>query len=431
MNHGHLRTFVTVVRHRSFSRAAETLHLTQSAVSQHIAALEKEMGLPLLRRRPVTPTEGGARLMPHAESLLFRLEVAREDVTRARESPLHPHLVARTPLVDADLLASALANVDSASHMRVHVNTVPAPELHEQVIAGGYDLGLASHFVQHHAPDAAPDEVGADRRTYTSRTLRRDRVCLVLPTGHPMARHTSIKLDDVRDMRWVDAPECSLPLNELRVLLGEGLRDTIRCDGTAKAVVLAMVSAGLGVTLLPPAACRGVPGIKAVPLASPLIEHRTLMLHSSQPTLATLRVVQSLERVSAHWPPSGTRNHPEIRSGITQPPETSPHVPTWGAVHELTGLTEAAFTALVKLLDSVEHDTKRGRPWSLGLRERLLLLGAYWRTDRSLREVADHFKVSKSTANRIIADLAQHIELKSNESDETWLHASASPRQIF
>lgn len=77
-----LRTFVAVVEHRSFSAAAQALGYTQSAVSQHIAALENDLGTRLVERRPVGPTTAGERLMEHAAPLLLRLNAARADVAR-------------------------------------------------------------------------------------------------------------------------------------------------------------------------------------------------------------------------------------------------------------------------------------------------------------------------------------------------------------
>src|SRR4051812_50196533 len=82
-----LRTFATVTRLASFSAAARELGYTQSAVSQHIAALEGELGAALLSRRPVEPTEAGARLLEHAEPILLRLEAARADVMRVAGGP--------------------------------------------------------------------------------------------------------------------------------------------------------------------------------------------------------------------------------------------------------------------------------------------------------------------------------------------------------
>src|SRR6202000_3200714 len=77
-----LRTFVTVARLGSFSGAAVELGYTQAAISQQIAALESDFKVPLRNRRPVSPTEAGARLLEHAEELLLRLDAARADVTR-------------------------------------------------------------------------------------------------------------------------------------------------------------------------------------------------------------------------------------------------------------------------------------------------------------------------------------------------------------
>src|ERR1700750_2770553 len=78
-----LRTFAAVVRLRSFSAAARELGYTQSAVSQHIAVLEADLGATLLHRRPVTPTEAGTRLLEHAGAILLRLDAARAAVARA------------------------------------------------------------------------------------------------------------------------------------------------------------------------------------------------------------------------------------------------------------------------------------------------------------------------------------------------------------
>src|ERR1700728_4694921 len=93
-----LRTFVAVARLGSFSAAAIELGYTQAAISQQIAALEGDLKVPLLNRRPVSPTEAGARLLEHAEALLLRLHAARGDVTRVPQPPAAALVVDATPL---------------------------------------------------------------------------------------------------------------------------------------------------------------------------------------------------------------------------------------------------------------------------------------------------------------------------------------------
>jgi DNA-binding transcriptional LysR family regulator len=105
-----LRTFVTVVRLGSFSAAATELGYTQAAVSQQIASLESDLKAVLLTRRPVTPTEAGARLLEHADPILLRLDAARADVTRLALAPQGRLAVGLTPLAGAlPAIAQALA----------------------------------------------------------------------------------------------------------------------------------------------------------------------------------------------------------------------------------------------------------------------------------------------------------------------------------
>src|SRR5205814_484450 len=75
----HVRTFAEVVRHASFSRAAETLHVSQPAVSHHIRHLESALGARLLERvgRRAFPTAAGEVLLEHAGRALAELEAPR------------------------------------------------------------------------------------------------------------------------------------------------------------------------------------------------------------------------------------------------------------------------------------------------------------------------------------------------------------------
>jgi DNA-binding transcriptional LysR family regulator len=77
-----LRVLSEVAARGSFSAAAVALRLTQSAVSQHVAALEREVGLPLVERgtRPIELTEAGHALTRHATGIFARLDGAEQEL---------------------------------------------------------------------------------------------------------------------------------------------------------------------------------------------------------------------------------------------------------------------------------------------------------------------------------------------------------------
>src|SRR5690348_3740626 len=77
-----LRSFVVLAEERHFGRAAARLHIAQPALSQQVARLERELGLPLLTRttRRVELTEGGRRFAEHARSVLAEVEHAEADM---------------------------------------------------------------------------------------------------------------------------------------------------------------------------------------------------------------------------------------------------------------------------------------------------------------------------------------------------------------
>src|SRR5512138_2795914 len=77
-----LRTFVEVARRQGFTRASETLHVTQPAISKMVRALEEELGTPLLvrERRRVTLTHAGRMVLERAQGILDALRVMEEEV---------------------------------------------------------------------------------------------------------------------------------------------------------------------------------------------------------------------------------------------------------------------------------------------------------------------------------------------------------------
>lgn len=90
----HLKVFASVYRHRSFSRAAEELHLTQPTVSDHVRALEYELKCRLFDRlnRKVIPTKEAVVLIGKAQEIIERVE-GFKDVLGEFRKDLSGHLV--------------------------------------------------------------------------------------------------------------------------------------------------------------------------------------------------------------------------------------------------------------------------------------------------------------------------------------------------
>ncbi|MFJ9588186.1 transposase [Streptomyces acidicola] len=85
--------------------------------------------------------------------------------------------------------------------------------------------------------------------------------------------------------------------------------------------------------------------------------------------------------------------------------------PPWTA--PFTGLSPRQFSKLINALRREGRDTvRRGRPWSLSLEDRVLLVAAYWRTNLTLRQLAPLFGISKSTASRIIGNVGRSLALQ-------------------
>ncbi|MFI8364188.1 LysR family transcriptional regulator [Streptomyces sp. NPDC085612] len=273
-----LRTFVTVARLSSFSGAARELGYTQSAVSQHIAALEGDLRTELLTRRPVHPTPAGVRLLEHAGPLLLRLDAARADVLRLAAAPPARVTLAASPLAVGPRLLAALPATG------VTLRVLPPAEVPAAVATGDCDLGLvdgpAAPSDPLRLPDVAPLSVTG---------VAEEELAVLLPAAHPFAGRASLRLDDLADARWIDAPGVGLPLTAARA--------SVRYEGTDLHALCALATAGHGLALLPrtvAAAAAGSGAGAAVPLSAPRLVHRTELLAPGTPTGAAAALAARL-----------------------------------------------------------------------------------------------------------------------------------------
>lgn len=181
-----LRGFVAVARFRSFTRAAQELHLTQPAVSRQVEALEAALGTPLLSRqgRRVFLTQSGRLLLDYAERLLDLADQASRalDELRRLHSGRLGLAASTTPgnyLLPEVLAAFQARHPGVETRLAVH----PSGEVERLVLDGRADLGVA----------AAPLRLSG---LYAIPYLE-DELVLVTPPGHPLARLGQVAAGDL------------------------------------------------------------------------------------------------------------------------------------------------------------------------------------------------------------------------------------------
>ena len=184
------------------------------------------------------------RLLEHAGPLLLRLDAARADVLRMADAPEHGVTLAAAPTA---LTARVLAALPAAG---VTLRVLPRGEIPAAVATAEADLalvdGLAAPSDPLRLPDVAP---------LTAHGVGEQPVRVLLPSAHPLAHRPGLRLADLADARWLDAPDAGLPLAQLRAANGgHGFRPALRYDGTDVRTLTALAAAGHGLTLLPESA---------------------------------------------------------------------------------------------------------------------------------------------------------------------------------
>lgn len=265
-----LRVLSEVAAHGSFSAAAQSLSLTQSAVSQHIAALEREVGMPLVERgtRPVGLTEAGFALSRHATGVFARLDGAEQELAEIAGRRHGRLRFGSFPTALATFVPAAFARF-GRRHPEVTLTVVDdhLQGLMPRLDAGELDLAL----IYDH--DALPEIAARDLERVP---LLTDRFQAVLPAAHRLARRRRLELADLAEETWIGGAATSAWYRIVGAACrSAGFTPAIRFTSDDPVAVQALVAAGLGVAVIPGLALtRALPDVAVRPLASPAPERR-------------------------------------------------------------------------------------------------------------------------------------------------------------
>jgi DNA-binding transcriptional LysR family regulator len=237
----HIRSFLEICQRGSFSKAAQTLGMSQSTLSTQIAALEEQAGLKLFDRsqRPVKLTEAGMIFSQMGSQIVNQTDQLNRSMRELADGIAGEVKIGTTTSIGAFILPRIVGRLlRDLPKVRLDVSVKPLSAVCESVRQGETDFGLVlSH--------AAPHGLSA-------KVLKRERLCFVVAPRHPLAK-TSVSLEALRSYSFVVGAKTGgyTALIE-RLLERNGLFgfDVALRVGSFEAIKEA-VRSGLGVGLLP------------------------------------------------------------------------------------------------------------------------------------------------------------------------------------
>jgi len=269
-----LDLFVLICEHGSIARAAEHGGMVASAVSKRIAELESLARTPLLLRhaRGVVPTPAGQLLLAHARTILLGVEHLRDDLIEyARGVRGLVRLSANASAVEQFLPEHIAAFVRHHPDIRIDLRQATSRNVARAVRDHLADLGVCSPCDEAEGLESMP--------------YRRERMVLIMPGDHALARHKQLAYEEALDYAQVGLRDSSVVQEMLDRQARSGrrmLRQRIEVDSLS--AMCRMIECGLGVGVMPEGAYQRLGETRelhAVPLTDAWAE-RTLNLYATR-----------------------------------------------------------------------------------------------------------------------------------------------------
>lgn len=252
-----LRYFCAVARHGTFTRASQAEHVAQPSLSQQILKLEAELGARLFDRLPRSAklTVFGRAFLPKAERILRELEEAKTELLEMAGNEKGEVAVGIIPTIAAYLLPRLLDGF-AASHPLITVKIIEdiTPTLVQRLHEGTIDMAIAALPIR--------------GRELASEELFEEKFYAVLPEKHRRAARASISLAELNREPFLLLKEGHCFRDSLIDACHKSrMTPSVVFESGQFATILAMVSAGMGVSAVPAMAVQPHPGCKFIPIS--------------------------------------------------------------------------------------------------------------------------------------------------------------------
>jgi DNA-binding transcriptional LysR family regulator len=287
-----LATFVAVAEEGSFTRAADRLHVVQSAVSAGVRNLEKELGTMLFDRstHTVKLTDSGRALLPEARATLAAAQAARDAVDEARGG-------LRGTVALGTMQAQGMRAIDLAGVLVAFRAEHPGVEV--QIGHSGGSSTMAREVREGRIGLAFVSLPGDAPAGVELLPLATEPIMLAVPAGHPLAARTEIEISALRDEPQVDLPEgWGIRMAVDRAFAAAGVTRTIAYEVNDTATMVEFIRTGLAIGMLPPSLVDTTGDIAFVPIQGQPPQFQTAIATPANRRLsaATLAMLETIKR---------------------------------------------------------------------------------------------------------------------------------------
>jgi DNA-binding transcriptional LysR family regulator len=259
----HLSYFLEVARQKSFTKASQTLRVSQPSISKVIKTLENELNVTLLERtgREIELTDAGKAVFEKAQHVVLEFQDLTSELGEIFNLQRGEITIGLPPMVGARFFPKVIGLFrQTYPHIQIKLIEVGSKQIERGVEEGTLDIGVI-------ALPASLD--GLEIFSFVNEAL-----CIVLYRDHPLAEKPELTLSDLKEEPFVLYKEdFSLYDHILDQCQARGFRPAIACQSSQWDFIGEMVGAKLGIALLPETICKELDSerFRCIPLTDPVI----------------------------------------------------------------------------------------------------------------------------------------------------------------
>jgi LysR family transcriptional regulator, carnitine catabolism transcriptional activator len=274
----HVKAFLVAARIGNFTRAAQELHLSQSAFTVQIRQLEEALGITLFDRgkRGAFLTTAGQELLVPLERLLIDAESITSHTRALSDLSRGLVIMSVLPSIAACILPEIIGRfAQQYPGVVVKVHDAVAEKLIEEVKNGTADFGIGTPMQADH--------------TLTYKSLMTDRLCAFMPSDHPLANCGVLTLKRLTQFPLLVTGKDSSVREVFEHALGKAqLIPTIAYETNYMATGISMAKANLGIAVLPESAAKinNDPTLCSIPIGKPPLNRKIVLVQRRERSLS-------------------------------------------------------------------------------------------------------------------------------------------------